>query len=374
LKKKILFIITYLELGGAQKQLLSILQYLNKDLYDIHLISGSEGYLVEEFKKVKGISLKLSPYLRREINLFFDILAFVHIYRYTKNHSFDIVHVHSPKASVLGRWAAYFAGVKNIIYTVHGWPFHKLMNFFSYWLYWFIEFISAKITNKIVVVSKADFKFAIDSRITKINKLELIYYGIDIDKFSPTLTFRRESFIDNKKIIVVSSFKKQKGLKDFLNVARLIISKISDVRFIVIGNGPMFRAIKKNIKKDGLDNNIQLVGWQKEIEPYYKDASLLLLTSLWEGLPVSLIEAVAVGLPVVTTDTGAVRELIKDGKNGRIVGIKDTISIKEACLNILNHYSNWQRDVIEYRLGTDISVWSRERMINQLHAFYSLLY
>ncbi len=368
---KILFIITYLELGGAQKQLLSILQSLDKKRYDIHLFAGSCGYLLDKFKNLQGVTLKLSSHLRREISLSCDLASFLEIYHYVKVNGFDIVHLHSPKASFLGRWAAYLAGAKNIIYTVHGWPFHAFMNPFLFSLYWIIEFSSARITKKIIVVSKADLKTGITKFIAGEKKLELIYYGIDIDKFHSISCHRRNSFIDNKTIMVVSSFKKQKGLNDFLVVVSLLLRQLPDTKFILIGKGPLFSAVKDKLKKESLEGSVEMVGWQENIDIYYEKASLLLLTSLWEGLPVCLIEAVVAGLPVVCTDTGGVKDLIKNADNGIIVQVKDILGLKNACLDMLENYSDWYKKIVKYRFDIDVSIWSDDRMLRQLQEIYS---
>ena len=138
-KKKILFIITYLELGGAQKQLLYIIEGLDKSKYEVYLYAGGRGYLKRYFLSLSSVDVKLDFFLIREINPFFAAAAFLKLLFFIRKHKFDIVHTHSPKASLLGRWAAYFAGVRNIIYTVHGWPFHKFMNPIAYNFYLFLD-------------------------------------------------------------------------------------------------------------------------------------------------------------------------------------------------------------------------------------------
>ena len=169
-KKKILFVITHLELGGAQKQLLSLVRNLDKEKYSLSLYAGKRGYLINEFLNTSGLKVTLSVSLVREINPFLDILEFCKLLFFIRKNRFDIVHVHCPKASILGRWAAHFAGLKNIIYTAHGWPFHKFMHPFLYKFYLFLEKLTAKITKKIIVVSKADLKEAVNRNLSSPDK------------------------------------------------------------------------------------------------------------------------------------------------------------------------------------------------------------
>jgi len=153
MKKKILFVITYLELGGAQKQLLSIIKDIDPNKYSLYLFAGDRGYLKDKFKQIKNLNMQLSSRLNRRINPIVDFLAFWQLYSHIKKNKFDIVHLHSPKAGFLGRWAAYFAGVKNIVYTVHGWSFHKFMKKPFYEFCLFLEKITSKITKKFTLSS-----------------------------------------------------------------------------------------------------------------------------------------------------------------------------------------------------------------------------
>ena len=137
MKKKILFIITHLELGGAQKQLLSLIENLDRDKYSLYLCAGDDGYFKSKFKAVAFLKVYFVPELVRRISPLNDLIVFLKLYFFIRKNGFDIVHTHSPKASILGRWAAYLSGVKGIIYTAHGWPFHDQLNQLLAKLYFF---------------------------------------------------------------------------------------------------------------------------------------------------------------------------------------------------------------------------------------------
>jgi glycosyltransferase involved in cell wall biosynthesis len=367
-ENKILFIITHLELGGAQRQLLYIIKNLSPKKYSVYLCSGDYGYLKKEFSSLPHLNIKFIPQLVRNIHPLYDVISFLKLYFYIKRNNFYIVHTHSPKASFLGRWAAYLAGVKNIIYTVHGWPFHRFMNPLSYYFYLFLEKITAKITKTIIVVSRADLKTGRDKRIASKNKFVLIHYGVEIEKFDKV--FREKNLQSSNLIVTISSLKPQKGLSYFLEMAKAILKEMPDLNFIIAGDGPLRKKIETKIKLLNINNNVFLTGWVEDIVPLLEKSAIFVLTSLWEGLPVALIEAVIAGIPAVVTNTGGISDIMKDKKQGIILKTMKPLEAKTACLNILHNYEEWNKIITTDRNYMDIFYWSIERMLRGVENIY----
>ena len=121
-KINLLYVITKLELGGAQKQLLSLISHLDKSKYRIFLFTAHQGLLIQNASLISDLTLYRSKYLEGQINPIKDIIALIEIFRFIKKNKIEIVHTHSSKAGILGRIAAKLAGKKNIIHTVHGKP------------------------------------------------------------------------------------------------------------------------------------------------------------------------------------------------------------------------------------------------------------
>ncbi len=368
MKKKILFVITYLELGGAQKQLLSIINRLNPQKYSMHLCAGANGCLKKEFFRVKSLRIKFIPQLVRQISLVNDLIAFLKLYSYIRREHFDIVHVHSPKASVVGRWAAYLAGAQKIVYTVHGWPFHRFMNRFVYYSYLLLEKASARITDKIIVVSNADFNIGIKQRIAPKEKIVLVHYGVNTFIYEKVYFQRKVSY--PLSIVTVSALKKQKGIFDFLSVADKLLKKSPTLNFVIFGDGPLRETIEKKIGALNLTGKVELKGWSCELSNAYQEAGIFLLTSLWEGLPVALIEAVLSGVPVVATNTGGVLDIVNNGKQGVILDCRAIGKIVDTCWNILKNYEEWSTIINNGRPRIDLSYWDRERMIKEVENIY----
>lgn len=361
---KILFIITYLELGGAQKQLLSILKTLSPHKYSLTLCAGGKGYLKSKFLNLPWVRIKLFPSLVREVNPFLDLAAFLKLFFFIKKNKFDIIHTHSPKASILGRWAAYLAGVRNIIYTVHGWPFHKFLKPLTYYLYLFLERVTAKITKKIIVVSHADLAQALGKKICHRDKVSLIHYGVEIEKFDKVYK-EREGKIPST-IITISCLKPQKGIFYFLQTAKALLKDNLQLNFIIAGDGYLRKQIEKEIKLMKLEDNVRLAGWVDDIIPLFKQASIFVLTSLWEGLPLSLIEAVISGVPVVVTNTQGLLDIVGHGKQGIVVNAGNPIETERACREILKDYQRWSRIIRANRDRLDLSYWSDKRMVKEV--------
>ena len=378
-KKRILFVITYLQLGGAQKQLLYILKNLDKSRYEIHLYAGNKGYLKPDFLKIPGINIQLDPCLVREINPLFDIAVFFKLLFFIRKHKFDIVHTHSPKASILARWAAYAAGVKNIIYTVHGWPFHKFMNPLMYYFYLFLEKITALITKKIIVVSKPDLEKGLKYNIAQADKFSLIHYGIDISKFDDIWTKKHNQKFSARRagkeagkytVLTVSSLKPQKGIMIFLDAAQMLLKEFPDLEFVIAGDGPLRNKISREITKCGLEKKVFLSGWVSDISKLLEKADLFVLTSLWEGLPVALIESIAAGLPFVVTNTGGVLDIAESYHGGIVINSFEAQAVKNSCSNILKNYKKWSKITDSERGRFNAGYWSYKRMIGKIENVY----
>lgn len=339
-KVNLLFVVTKLELGGAQKQLLELVRFLDKERFNLFLFTAQEGLLVEEAAGIKGLTLKKSKSLERSINPLKDIVAFWEIFWFIKSKRISVVHTHSSKAGILGRLAAELAGVKYILHTVHGWPFHQHQDRFRKNLFLCLERFATKFTDIIAVVSDWDKEKGLQNRVGVASSYRRIYYGIDYGNFT-----RRGSQEKIKQglgllpedlvISNISCFKPQKAIADFVRVAHLICQRIPQAKFILIGDGVLRRKIEKLIRQLKLEKQVILFGWRRDIPQILSATDVYLLTSLWEGLPISVLEALAAACPVIATDTGGVREIIKEGENGFLVSPGDVEKIAQRLMILL---------------------------------------
>lgn len=329
-KTKILYVITQFDLGGAQHSLLSLLSILSKDKYEIFLSCAKTGILLDDVLHVPDIKVKLFSSLRREINPLYDLKALIDLYYVIKNNRIDIVHTHSSKAGILGRWAAKLAGVPVIIHTVHGWEFYRGQNPILRSFYVFLERMTAGITDKFIAVSDYDIEEGLRERIGARQKYALVRYGIRRGDFSAA-----DKAGASAAVGMIACFKPQKSPQDLIRAAALVTQQFPSVKFMLAGDGVLRNEIERLINELNLTRNVILLGWRRDIAQLLSLFDILVLTSRWEGLPIVFLEAMAAGKPVIATSVCGNSEIIKDGKNGFLVPPGDYKALSEKIALLL---------------------------------------
>ena len=341
---KILYIITKDGIGGAQKYIGDLTENLDKKLFETKLLRGG--------KEIKWLSNKTCPYF-----LFFnDWLAIAELIKIYKKEQPAIIHLNSSKAGVIGSIAAKIYNVKcqmsnvkcpKIIFTAHGWVFNptNTLPFFTRWFYIMLHKFSAVFQDKIICVSEYDHKLALQYKIAPEYKLTTIHNGISPDiKFLDKQTARKEiikklSTFDFRLstntpwIGSIGRLVKEKNYETFIKTAALI----SDAIFFIIGNGPE----SKNLQLTTY--NLQLQGRFFIIDPtgndarYLKAFDVFVMSSIKEGLPYILLEAMAAELPIVVTETGGIPEIIKNHENGLMVSQKNPEMLAKAVQGLIKN-------------------------------------
>ncbi len=374
---RICHVITKPELGGAQLSTLNILSNLPRDKYDISIVTSTRGILASEFRDL-GIKCIFSSFLDRKINPLLDILALIHIllvYIRLKPH---IVHTHSSKAGIIGRLAARLAGVRIIIHTVHGWSFNDYQPVFLKRFYVFLEMMSARFTTKIICVSRRDIETALKHKIAPREKLAFIKYGIPIPEFKRDpvnrLQKKRELGIANDDPVVgmISCLKPQKSPEDYIRASMKIHEKMPGVNFLLIGDGVLKERCKRLLAAGSLNGRFIFAGWRRDVSDILSILDVAVLTSKWEGMPISIIEALLKGCPVVATDAGGTAELLKDGVTGYITKPGSYEETARKVLKILSEPSLLNKMKKEARLSIDDS-FGLNRMVEETENLYRRL-
>jgi glycosyltransferase involved in cell wall biosynthesis len=320
-KKKVFHVITKLELGGAQEVTLMILERLPRDLYQLALVTGPEGLLVERATNMADIRKFWLDSLVREVRPVKDLLSFLKLWSLFRRERPNVVHTHSSKAGILGRWAARLAGVPVIFHTVHGFSFHDYQSPAVRGIYVWLERVTTKITTKTVVVSYANAEKGEKSGVFSRKDWILCRDAIPVSRFlaaGKRRTKLADWGIDPQKVVVgmVACFKPQKSPVDFIDVAARVLQECKNVHFVMAGDGELRSAIENRIGEHGIAANVTLLGWQQDMPELYRNLDVVVLTSLWEGLPCVFSEAMASELPIVATNVDGAREAINDGENG----------------------------------------------------------
>jgi len=373
-KINLLFVITKLELGGAQGHLLSLISLLEKAKYNIYLFTAKDGLLMEDSLSLDGVTLVKSKFLERPVNLINDFLVFIEICSFIKKHNIDIVHTHGSKAGILGRFAAKCTKVKAILHTVHGWSFNDYQNFLLKLLYIRLEKICARFSDRIIVVCEFDKKRGLIKGVGSNDKYCVIYYGINrLEFINKDVNIRKELNIDNNLVVgMVACFKPQKSPLDFIEVARLVNKIVPESRFLLIGDGILRKKIEAQITKLDLSKKIILTGWRRDIPKILSTIDVFLLTSLWEGVPISVLEAMAASKPVVATHTGGIEEVITSGVNGYLVSARNVVSLSERIIMLLANEKLREQIGENARKSLD-SRFSQENMLRDTSLLYQTI-
>jgi glycosyltransferase involved in cell wall biosynthesis len=372
---KLLYVITKLELGGAQKQLLNLIRGLDKEKFTPFLFTAKEGLILNETLSIPGLTVKTSKWLERPINPLKDFLALFEVYQFIKKNKITIVHTHSSKAGILGRLAARLAKVRFLIHTVHGWSFNDYQPLVLRRLFIFLERIVGKFTDRIIVVSYHDKEKGMNNGIGKEGKYVIIRYGIDYTEFRKrNQNIRRELGINLDDLLVtnISCLKPQKSPLDFVKLSSLVNQNLPNVKFLLVGDGQLRENIEGFISRFGLKHNFILTGWRQDIPEILSATDILVLTSLWEGLPIVALEAMAVGLPVVATSTGGVEEVVIDGETGFIVAQKDMYKMSERLATLLKD-SDLKRRMGENAKNNLDSNFTIQEMVKNNQSLYENL-
>lgn len=345
MKKKnihIVYIITKLELGGAQKVCLSLFKGLQQQGCDAHLISGTQGPLVSTIHTNTHVYLLDS--MQREVGIttfFYEIKNFITLMTTLRSlrNKFPhlIVHTHSTKAGLVGRWAAFFAGIHLKVHTIHGYGFHTYQSRIAWTIIYFLELITSFITTHFICVSAQDAKTGIRLLPRFAHKHSIIRAGVDAQQFY--VPARRDIAPTQNMPFVfgtIACFKPQKNLLDLLGAFEQVHAQFPHTRLEIIGDGIQRRALEQWIYDHQLTNAITLHGWQQSVVPIMKQWHAFVLSSLWEGLPCAVVEARLLRLPVISYAVGGIGEVITHEHNGLLCKAKDVTALATNMKRLLS--------------------------------------
>ena len=343
---KVLRIIARLNIGGPAIHTILLTEKLNRNLFDSVLVAGSEDEQEGNMLDLMGerkISSLILPELGREISFWHDLLTFFKVYRIIRKFKPQIVHSHTAKAGTIGRLAAKLAGVPIVIHTFHGHVFHSYFSRLKTNFFLLIERFCGRFTDRVITISQRQFDDIRGFKVIREDRIVVVSLGLDLEgfvKFSHRNgEVRRELGVsDNCKLVgIVGRLVPIKNHNLFFDAARRITEKLTDVRFVVVGDGELRDELRGFIQKLGIEDKVSFLGWRNDLAKIYSDLDVLVLTSLNEGTPVAVIEAMASEVPVVATRVGGVPDLVDDGVTGYLVESGDKVGLVEAITKVLNN-------------------------------------
>jgi glycosyltransferase involved in cell wall biosynthesis len=303
------------------------------------------GKWVEEVRSL-GVTVETVD-IEREAAPLKDLRTLVTLRRLFRNHRFDVVHTHTPKAGVLGPIAAKMAGVPIVVHTIHGLLFHDRMPRSRQALFRLPEKITATFSDYLLSQSRADVGVAVSTGLCSPSKIRYLGNGIDISTFSPAAKSAARERIrshlgftaQNIVIGAAGRLVYGKGFAEFFAAAEALTKKNPNLRFLVIGpeETQHSRAVHLTHLKPLIDAGIlRLTGFQKDMAAYFSAMDIFVLPSHREGMPRVCLEASAMELPVIATDIRGCREVVKDGETGILVGVRNASELANAIEALAN--------------------------------------
>lgn len=378
--KKVLRIIGRLNVGGPAIHTVLLTACLDPRKFASRLVTGTEGptegsmrYLAEE----REIELLWIPEMGREISLRDDFIVLWKLIRIIRREKPDIIHTHTAKAGTVGRIAALIAlpgRKKQVYHTFHGHVFHSYFSPRKTRAFILIEQFLGRFTNRLIAVSDQTKKELVEFKIAAPDKIAVIPLGLDLNPFAESERFRgelrSELNLPAGAVLVglVARLVPVKDIKTFLCAVGCIADSHPNAFFIVVGDGEMRRTLEDQASALGLGDRIRFLGYRQDLARIYADLDIVALSSLNEGLPVSLIEAMASGCVVLATSVGGVPNLIEEGHTGFLAPAGDPSAFADALDRILCDSGPWgkigmtARDFVLQRFHVDRLVKDIEQL------------
>lgn len=326
---KIAYLITRADpIGGAQIHVRDLAFAARDHGHSPSLITSGRGPLVEGFQQA-GVPVMLLPHLTAPIRPWHDVQALGEIRRALAELQPDLVAAHSSKAGLLGRLAARSLRIP-IVFTVHGWAFTPGVPGSRAAVYRRLERMAGPLASRLITVSEFDRRLALEARIAPPDRVITVHNGMP--DVAPAL--RAEPARTPPKIVMVARFEPQ---KDHATLIRAL-GGLRDLTWELdlIGDGPGMPAMQTLAAELGVGQRIRFLGQRMDVQRLLSEAQVAVLISNWEGLPLSILEAMRAGLPVIASDVGGIAETIRDGQTGYLIARGAVEQVRERLGRLLS--------------------------------------
>lgn len=330
---RILYVITAAEWGGAPLHVHQLMEYMVKQGHEVGLVAAPEPRLMAGAGAL-GVKVFPNPHFVRPVRPWEDLRALWPVFRAIGAFNPDLVHAHSTKAGYAARLACAVLR-KPVVFTAHGWAFTEGRSLWKRKLLAWVERLAAKVTAKIICVSEHDRELAVQWNVAKPEKLALVHNGIDPRPFLEGGGASLREALGLKGSVVLTFVGRLAPQKDPLTLVEAV-KTLPDGVLLVVGDGELRPQVEKYVQEQGLEERVRLLGERSDVPGILAGSDIFVLSSRWEGLPYTIIEAMMAGLPVVSTKVGGVPELVEDGVTGFLVPPEDPPALAEALQVLLD--------------------------------------
>ncbi len=318
--------------GGGSRIVLHLAKAAIDAGHEVSVV-GTDSLFVAKLQEAGARPVMLVR-IPRSINPWADLAALFRLHRHFRHERYDLVHTHTSKAGMIGRLAAKTAGVPAVVHTVHGFAFHEQSRPVVVNLVASLERLAAHWCDRLVTVSHFHRDWAIALDIAAPTKIVAIPNGIAPPSEAETTDRRavREALgvgRDEQMVLAMGRLATQKGMAYLIDAAAQLRDHEPSLRFFIAGDGPLREELESRIITRGVEDSVRMLGFREDIEALYHAADIVAQPSLWEGLSISLLEAMARGKPVVTTDINSNREVAEESGAAHLVPTCDSSALAE---------------------------------------------
>ncbi len=343
-RARVAHLIPTLSLGGAARLVVDLADLLRRDGYEVDIVTGARtesGHTIAHEAEALGVPVHIVPTFIRDPRPITDLRAVRDLTRFLKRGGYDIVHTHGTKALLLGTWAARRAGIRHTVWHVHGWGFHDYNSFPTRQAMILAHRAMVRTASRVAAVSEATRRIGVKARIGSPDDYCVIYAAADLDRFRqpPLSTDDAKCALGiNPRRLVFGSLTRlsdQKAPLDLVDAAAYVLREVPESHFVLVGDGPLRDQTVERIRRHGIEDRTTLPGARLDVPEVLCAFDVFALSSLWEGFPISYLEAMAMGKPAVGTDVGGSAEAVIDGETGFIVPPRQPRELAERILRLL---------------------------------------
>lgn len=370
-KIRVLEIINDATIGGGQTHIIQILKHIDKEIFELFVACSPKGSLLDEFSRYSTKCIQVG--ISKKLNL----VTLFRFYKIIQKYHIEIVHTHGGIAGLWGRLAAIFSK-RPVVHSLHGIHYLYYENLILKKLFILLEKFLSKFTDITICVAESDREKGIRHKLFKSNECIVIRNGIDIRTFAPEEThipsLKKLLGIeeDVKLIGHVARLHRQKGQAYLLQAFKEVNNKYPNSKLLLLGGGPMKKTLEQLSSDLDLNNHVYFLGLRKDVRNILAIVDVFVLSSLWEGLPIALLEAMAMGKPIVSTNVDGIKEIVENQKEGILVPPRNPELLAEALITLL------QDNALAMKLGRQaqqkmVSEFNVERMVKEIEKVYSSL-
>jgi glycosyltransferase involved in cell wall biosynthesis len=336
-------VITRMIVGGAQETVLLAAALADRTRFEPLVVcgpqTGSEGSLHEEVRR-RGVELVIVPELVREVAPVTDLRAVPALTRLLRDRRVDLVHTNSSKAGIVGRLAARRAGLP-AVHTVHGWPFHEHQSPVAGLVWREIERRAAPLASRLIVVADADRVKGLAAGIGRPEQYVTVRSGLELERYGRDPErggrLRTELGIPARAPVVgaVNRLSAQKDPLTLVETFARVAAGAPEAHFVVAGDGPLRPDVEGLVRARGLEGRTHLLGLRDDVPSLLTCFDVFVSASRWEGLPRTVIAAMAAEVPVVATPADGIVDVVTDGRTGLLAAVGRPDLLGQAVLRVL---------------------------------------